>query len=134
MKNYTKLCLFLFFLTSTLICASCSDSGKSTALTAQDFVQKYSRAYNDGDVASIVKMTRVAKGQTEESFKDETKNDIKAKGFGYRAWTETRYVSENDKGKYIRVEVAVKGNPSSIVLLKEDGGSLKMVLNPSDYD
>lgn len=112
---------------------SCGSSGDPSAKTPQEFVQKYSEAYNGGKVDVLVKMTELADDRARQDFKDDTDKDIKSKGFGYVAWTNTRYVSEKAFDKHIRVEVDVKGARSSIVLLKSAEG-LKLALNPSDYE
>ncbi len=112
---------------------SCGSSGDPSANTAQDFVQKYSAAYKDGKVDLLVKMTQLADDKAKEAFKDDAKKDIASKGFGYVAWTNTRYASEKSFDKHIRVDVTVKGAHSSIVLLKGAEG-LKLALNPSDYE
>lgn len=117
---------------SILFVMSCGVSGDPSAKTAQDFVQKYSKAYSSGNADLIVKMTELGKGQTEELFKEETRKDIDAKGIGYVSWSSIRYLSEQDRGNYIKVNVEVKGVPTSIVLVKHDG-LLKLALNPSTY-
>lgn len=131
-KNCSSEALRIFLVLSVLFAMSCGAFSDSSAKTAQEFVQKYSKAYKDENVGAVMKMTELGKGQTEQSLKDEIINDFKSKGFGYKAWTNTRYVSEEDRDSYIRVKVEVKGAPSSIVLVKREG-LLKMVLNPSDY-
>jgi len=122
----------ILFVLCIMIAMSCGFLGDPAAKTAQEFVQKYSQAYKDESVGNIAKMTVFGKGQTEDAFKDDVKNDIKSRGFGYVAWTNTRYVSEEDHDKYIRVNIEIKGARSSVVLLKQEG-LLKLVLNPSDY-
>jgi hypothetical protein len=133
MKSYMKTGCCILFVFGMLLIISCGGSNNPSAKTAQEFVQKYSQAYKDENVGTIAKMTVPDKDQTEELFKDETKKDIKSKGFGYTAWTRTRYLSEEDRGKYIRVNVEIRGARSSIVLVKQEG-LLKLVLNPSDYE
>jgi hypothetical protein len=112
---------------------SCSSSGDPSAKTPQEFVQKYSKAYKDGKVDLLVKMTQLADDKAKQDFKDDTNKDITSKGFGYVAWTNTRYVSEKGLDKHIQVDVDVKGARSSIILVKSAEG-LKLALNPSDYE
>ena len=112
---------------------SCGSSGDPSAKTPQEFVKKYSEAYKDGKVDLLVKMTQFADDKARQDFKDDTGKDITSKGFGYRAWTGTRYVSEKSFDKHVRVDVTVNGARSSIVLLKGAEG-LKLALNPSDYE
>lgn len=117
-----------------MFCAmSCGSSADSSAKTPREFVQKYSQAYKRGKVDLLVRMTQLADDKAKQDFKDDTNKDITSKGFGYVAWTNTRYVSEKSFDKHIRVEVDVKGARSSIVLIKGTNG-LKLALNPSDYE
>lgn len=116
-----------------MLVMSCGLLSDPSAKTAPEFVQKYSKAWQSGNADLVTKMTELGKGQTEESFKEETKKDIDSKAFGFVAWSNTRYVSEQDRGNYIRVNVEIKGAPTSIVLVKRDG-LLKIVLNPSAYE
>lgn len=124
-------CIFLVL--SLLLVVSCGALSDPSAKTAPEFVEKYSKAYSNGNADLIVKMTELGKGQTEESLKEETKKDIDAKGFGYVAWSNTRYVLDQDRGNYIRVNVEIRGAKSSIVLIKRDG-MLKLAQNPSDFE
>lgn len=125
---------FLVFLVcGVCLVVSCGFLSDPSAKTAQEFVQKYSQAYKDGNAGVIVKMTELGKGQTEDSLKDDIKKDIEARRFGYRAWSNTSYVSEQDRGDYIRVNVEVSGAQSQIVLVKREG-LLKLALNPSDFE
>jgi hypothetical protein len=117
---------------SLLFSVSCGALGDPSAKTAQEFVEKYSKAYSSGNAGLIAKMTE-AKGRTEESYKEEAQKDIDSKGFGYVAWSNARYVSEEDRGNYIRVNVEIQGARSSIILVKRDG-LLKLTLNPGDYN
>lgn len=119
------LCMFLVM--------SCGSSGDPSAKTAQEFVQKYSAAYKDGKVDLLVKMTELTDDKAKEAFKEDAKKDIASKGFGYVAWSNTRYASEKSFDKHIRVDVTVKAAHSSVVLLKGAEG-LKLALNPSDYE
>ena len=112
---------------------SCGSSGDPSAKTPQEFVKKYAEAYKDAKVDLLIQMTQLADDKAKQDFKDDTDKDIKSKGFGYRAWTGTRYVSEKDFDKHIRVDVAVNGARNSIVLVKTAQG-LKLALNPSDYE
>lgn len=125
---------FLVFLVfSMFLVVSCELLSNPSAKTAEEFVQKYSQAYKNGNAGLIVKMTELGRGQTEDSFKEDIKKDIKAKGFGYLAWSNTRYVSEQDYGDYIRVNVEVSGAQTQIVLVKREG-LLKLALNPSSFE
>lgn len=118
---------------SSLFWISCGVLTESRAETAQEFVEKYSQAYRTGNVSAIVKMTELAADQTEESFRQEVEKDLDSHGFGYVAWTHTRYVSEADRGDHIRVEVEVQYARSSIVLVRRDG-VLRVVQDPSRYE
>ncbi len=121
----------ILLILSLLFSASCVAMGDPSAKTAQEFVEKYSKAYSSGNAGLIAKMTE-ARGQTEESLKEEARKDIDTKGFGYVAWSNVRYISEQDHNNYIRVNVEIQGARSSIVLVKRDG-LLKLTLNPGDY-
>ncbi len=132
-RNFISNSFRIFFVLTMLLVMSCGALSDPSAKTAQEFVQKYSQAYKDENADTIAKMTELGKTQSEESFKDDTRKDIKSKGFGYVAWTNTRYASEEGHDKYIRVNVEIKGARSSIVLLKREG-LLKLALNPSDYE
>lgn len=132
-KSRIRISFCIFLVLSLLLVVSCGFMNDPSAKTAQEFVEKYSKAYSNSSTDLIVKMTEFGKGQTEESLKDETKKDIDAKGFGYVAWSNTRYISEQDRGNYIRVNVEVKGAQTSIVLIKRDG-TLKLAQNPGDFE
>lgn len=123
------ICVLLIL--SLLFAASCGTLVDPSAKTAQEFVEKYSKAYSSGNAGLIAKMTE-AKGRTEESYREEAQKDIDTKGFGYVAWSNVRYISEQDRGNYIRVNVEIQGARSSIILVKRDG-LLKLTLNPGDY-
>jgi hypothetical protein len=125
---------FLVFLVfSMFLVMSCGLLSDPSAKTAQEFVQKYSEAYKNGNAGVLVKMTELGSGQTEDSLKDNIKKDIESKRFGYVAWSNTRYVSEEDRGNYIRVNVEISGAQSQIVLVKREG-LLKLALNPSAFE
>ena len=100
--------------------------------TAQEFVEKYSEAYRRGDVDAITKMTVVDTGEAEKCFRKNVMHDITSQGFGYVAWTRTRYVSESDHGNSLHVNVEIDHARSLIVLVRKDN-VLKIVQNPSDY-
>lgn len=132
-KCRIRISFCIFLVLGLLLVVSCGFMSDPSAKTAQEFVEKYSKAYSNGNTDLIVKMTELGKGQTEESLKDETQKDIDAKGFGYVAWSNTRYLSEQDRANYIRVNVEVKGAQTSIVLIKRDG-TLKLAQNPGDFE
>ena len=118
---------------AVVACLACGAITGSGASTPQEFVENYSRAYRSGNVGDVVEMTLLQDGQTEETFREEVKRDIGSRGFGYVAWAHTRYVSHEDRGDYIRVEVEVHYARSSIVLVRRDG-LLKVVQDPSEYE
>jgi uncharacterized transporter YbjL len=122
----------LVFLGLSALVISCGALTDSGAKTAREFVEKYSEAYRTGNVSAIVKMTVMEKGQSEEQFREEVEKDVDSKGLGYVAWAHTSYVSEEDHGSYIHVEVEVQSARSSIVLVRQDD-LLKIVQDPSKY-
>jgi hypothetical protein len=121
----------LLWLIAALAVISCGINPR--AKTAQEFVTKYAEAYRTGDVNAITAMTIVDTGAAEQCFRKNVRHDIASQGFGYAAWTRTRYVSESDHGNCIHVDVEVAHARSSVVLVKKDS-VLKIVQNPSDYN
>ncbi len=116
-----------------LALTACSQFGKAEPQTPEEFVAQYSEAYREGDVDAIVRMTAPLKGENDSLCRNSVESDIKSRGFGYTAWSHTRFVSATDRGSYIRVEVEVDVAPSTIVLLKSEG-HLRISQEPSAYE
>ena len=135
-------CFFALFLCGVLSCSS-----NYEARTAQEFVEKYSKAWKSGDVDAIAAMRsrkklvdvelkpNMNKALEEASLadeKDEIEQSIKRRDFGYSSWSNTEYVSEQEHENHIHVSVRVAGATSSIVLVRE-GEVLKIHPNPSFF-
>ena len=135
-------CFFALLLSGVLACSSHRE-----ARTAQEFVEKYSKAWKSGDVDAILAMRsrkklvdidlkpNMKKAFEEASIgdeKDEIEQSIKRHDFAYVSWSNTEYVSEQEHEGHIHVTVRVAGAPSSIVLVRE-GEVLKIHPNPSSF-
>ena len=116
-----------------LALAACGQFGKAEPQTPEEFVAQYAEAYREGDVETIVRMTAPLKGESDTLCRSSVESDIKSRGFGYTAWSHTRFVSATDRGSYYRVEVNVDVAPSTIVLLKSEG-HLRISQEPSSYE
>lgn len=103
------------------------------AKTAKEFVKKYSQAYSQGDVETILKMTDRIKDQSDDTLRAAIQNDIERHGFNFLAWTHTHYQSERDLGKCIKVEVRVDEAVSSIYLVHV-GDTLKVSQTPEEFE
>lgn len=108
-------------------------SPSSLPQTGKEFIHKYSRAYERGDVSALLDMTQLQKGQGTDALKASIANEISHQGFEYVAWTHTRYLSEEDRGKYIKVGVRVDEAVSSIILVRTADG-LKVSQYPEAYE
>lgn len=129
------------------LAALCACSSNQEARTPQEFVEKYSKAWRNGDVEAIVSMQsrkklvdvelkpNMKKALEEASIadtKDEIEQSIKSRDFGYLAWTNTEFVSAREHDDHFHVDVSVSGATSSIVLVRE-GEVLKIHPNPSFF-
>jgi len=101
--------------------------------TPREFIERYSRAYEEEDVETILKMTDRIQDQSDDTLRAVIRSDIERKAFNYVAWTHTRYESEKDLGDCIRVEVRVD-DAASAVFLVHKGDTLKISQTPSAYD
>jgi hypothetical protein len=101
--------------------------------TAKEFVEMLSNAYKNGDAETIVMLTVNADSVADSLRLKEAENDLKSRGFGYVAWTHTKYKSEREDGNHIHVDVEVANVPTSIVLVLEQG-VLKIHPYPSTFE
>lgn len=101
--------------------------------TAQEFIKRYSQAYREGDVETILKMTDRLQDQSDDTLRAVIQGDIQRQDFNYVAWTHTRYESEKDLGKCIRVEVRVDEAVSTVFLVHV-GDTLKISQTPGRYE
>lgn len=68
-----------------------------------------------------------------ERDREETEQELERGGMWYRAWTATTFVSSREHGDHIHVTVSAAGNPTEIVLVRQDG-ALKIHPEPSTFD
>ena len=135
-------CVFALLLSGVLACSS-----NREARTPQEFVEKYSKAWKNGDAETILAMRSrkklvdvdlkpdMKKALEEASLtdeKDEIEQSIKRHDFECVSWTNTEYVSHREHEDHVHVSVEVAGVPSSIVLVRE-GEMLKIHPNPSIF-
>ena len=126
-----------------------SQCSKPAPKTPKDFIEQYSAAWESGNVDKIMSLKQgnqvLAGAKMDESLKEqiknynqdqdreEIKNDIKAKAMSWQMWSNTKYVSEKDHKDHIHVDVKVRGYPSSVVLVRQPDGTLKISEFPSMY-
>ncbi len=129
--------------------ASFSGCSPTKATTAEEFVKKHSKAYYFRDAKAVAEMTLCAEDLEKvslparvvleladfmrDSLVKNLKTDMKKDDRWSKAWEDTRYISEEDHGDYIRVEVKVGYAYSSIVLVRV-GKYLKIAPNPSSFE
>lgn len=129
-----------------LAAAGCSPT---TATTAEDFVKQHAKAYYFNDAKAVAKMTLCAEDSGEvvlpEQIREELrtfhrdslvralKDEMKEESRWVSAWRDTKYVSEQDRGGHIAVQVKVGYANSSIVLVRA-GKTLKIAPNPSSFE
>jgi hypothetical protein len=130
----------------TIFHVGCSSN---RAVTAEEFVEKHSKAYSSRDEKAVAGMTLCAEDLAQtalpQSIKEELKSfhrdsltqavrrEMKEGNLWVAAWQDTKYVSEKDLGDRIKVEVTVGYARSSIVLVRV-GKQLKIAPNPSSYE
>lgn len=134
-------------MSTTLLFSGCG--AKTDCVTAKDFIEAYSKAYQSGDAKAVMKM-RAGIGLLEKmdidpalkeeladySLEKETKEleeSLERDDMWARAWKNTEYRSERAHGGHIHVEVAVNGIPSAVVLVR-DGEFLRIHPRPSWFD
>jgi hypothetical protein len=140
--SHLTLCLFALLLSGVLAC-----SLNREARTPQEFVEKYSKAWKNGDADVILAMRsrkkvvdvdlkpdmkKALESASLADEKDEIEQSIKRRDFAYLSWSNTEYVSHQDHEDHVHVSVRVAGVPSSIVLVRE-GEALKIHPNPSFF-
>lgn len=108
----------------SLVVLGCMLSSNSPR-TGKEFIQKYSHAYQLGDVATLQQMTQARPDQSDGALRSSIENEYAHQGFEYAAWTRTRYLSEVDHGKYIAVQIRVDDAASKIILVRS-GDNLKV--------
>ena len=140
MKKLMILGMLVFLLSG---CGVSPDVG-----TAKEFIPNYSAAFAAGDIETVMKMWSFSspidllkmdpslkagiKEQRAEEMKAELESSMKNKDLWYKAWKNTKYVSEKDCGSFIIVKVKVPPSYSDVVLIKENG-FLRMHPNPSFF-
>ena len=142
-SGFFTVLIFAFALLNTSQCA------KPKPKTAKDFIEQYSAAWESGNVDKIMSLKEgnqvLAGASIDENLKEQIKNynqdkdregikdDIKAKAMSWQMWSNTKYVSEKDHKDHIHVDVKVRGYPSSVVLVRQPDGTLKISEFPSMY-
>ena len=123
----TGLCVF-----ASLAMLGCSPFERPVK-TPREFIQRYARAYEEEDVETILKMTDRIEDQSDDTLRAVIQSDIARKDFNYVAWTHTRYESEKDLGRCIRVEVRVDQAVSAVYLVHR-GDTLKVSQTPGSFE
>jgi len=139
----------LYLLSSTLIMLTLLGCSSTKATTSEEFVKKHARAYYFRDAKAVAAMTLCsedldkialpAKVELElsdfkrDSLAKSLKQDMKRDDMWTKAWEDTKYISEQDHGDHIHVEVKVGYAYSNIVLVRV-GKYLKIAPNPSAFE
>jgi hypothetical protein len=126
-----------------------SQCSKPKPKTAKDFIEQYSAAWESGDLDKIMsmkegnqvlanakmddKMKAQIQSYNQDQDRERIKDDINAKAMSWQMWSNTKYVSEKDHQDHIHVDVKVRGFNSSVVLVKQPDGALKISEFPSMY-
>lgn len=132
-----------------MLAASIMSCSSTKATTAMEFVKKHSKAYYFRDAKAVAGMTLCAEDMDKISLPDKIEEelsdfkrdslaksleqDMKRNDMWSKAWEDTRYISEQDHGDHIHVEVKVGYAYSAIVLVRV-GKYLKIAPNPSSFE
>jgi hypothetical protein len=128
-----------------ILCSLAACSSNREARTPGEFVEKYSKAWKDGDVDAIMAMRshkklvdvelgpNMKEALNQASVDDEREEieaSVKRHRFAYESWSMTEFVSAEDHGDHVHVNVRVGAANSSIVLVRE-GDLLRIHPHPS---
>lgn len=107
------------------------------AVSASEFVEKYSAAYRRKDIGTVMKMTADPKimdlasidenlrkaimSYNLETERDRLKEEFKQENMFYQAWCETQFDRAVEHSDHIHVSVKIRSAGADIVLVKEDG-------------
>jgi hypothetical protein len=143
-----RLMMLSLGLSSLLLLGLPGCTSNHEARTPQEFIERYSKAWEQGDVDAILSMQKrkdlspgdvsaEMKQSLERAASEEEKEEIgkaiRQKGLAYIAWTHTEFVSEHSHDDHIHVTVRVDYAVSEVILVREDG-LLKIHPNPGSFE
>ena len=130
-----------------LICAGNGCRSKPEARTPQEFIEMYSKAWQNADPETILDL-RVPRAATDldmnsarmKAFEDSCntadrdaiEQSIKRRDFEYTAWSRTTFEGARDHGDHVHVDVRTDAARSEVVLVRREG-LLKIHPNPSQF-
>ena len=134
----------------TCISLACVDTGcrsKPEARTPQEFIEMYSKAWQDEDADAIMELRvpqspvnpgteSAARITLDDSLKsaerDAIVQSIKRHDFTYTAWSRTTFEGARDHGDHVHVDVRIDAARSEVVLVRNEG-LLRIHPNPSQF-
>ena len=140
----SDLVLIMITLSFSTFAGCTSDRG---ATTPREFVEKYSKAWQQEDVATILSMQqkeesilsdssaalkKLQEGASSAEETAEVEQSISRRDFAYIAWTHTVYAGDRVHDDHIHVDVMVDDARSEVVLVRE-GEFLKLPKHPERY-
>ncbi len=124
--------------------------GRARARTPEEFVQKMKEAYRRKDADSILAMKvapellkkagvredlrREIEAYSRERDRQELEQELEREGIWYKSWLMIRYAGHTEEAGHIHVSLSSGGGRTSIVLVRDADGYLKIHPWPSLVD